>query len=118
MKKLNWIGDSLDNLRQFPVEVSRTIGFALHLVQQGEMPTNAKPLKQLGGVYEIVQPYNTNTYRAVYIAKLEHAVYVLHCFQKKSKTGKSTPPKDIKLIEQRLKLAKAHDARQEDQDND
>ena len=62
----------------------------------------------LGEVHEIVQPYNTDTYRAV---------YVLHCFQKKSKSGKSTPPKDINLIEQRLKLAKVHDAGQEDQDN-
>ncbi len=43
MKKLNWIGVSLDTLRQFPVEVSCPIGIALHLVQNGEMPTNAKP---------------------------------------------------------------------------
>lgn len=61
-------------------------------------------------MFEIVQQYDTDTYRAVYIAKLRNAVYVLHCFQKKSKKGKATPPKDIKLIERRLKLAKDHDA--------
>lgn len=99
----------MDNLKRFPPEVSRPIGFALHLAQEGEAPGNAKPLKGLGGVYEIVQQYDTDTYRAVYIAKLKNAVYVLHCFQKKSKTGKATPPKDIKLIEHRLKLAKDHD---------
>ena len=113
MKKLEWVGDSLDRLKLFPSEVSRFIGFALHQVQEGEKPHNAKPLKGLGGVYEIIQPFETDTYRAVYIAKLKNSVYVLHCFQKKSKKGKSTPQTEINLIEQRLKVAKAHDSEKE-----
>ena len=108
MKKLEWVGDSLENLRHFPAEVSRPIGFALHTAQEGETPPNTKPLKGVDGVYEIVQQYNTDTYRAVYIAKLKNAIYVLHCFQKKSKKGKATPLKDMKLIRRRLKEAQSH----------
>ena len=112
MKKLHWVGDSLEQLREFPQEVSRLIGFSLYLVQEGETPGNAKPLKGLGGVYELVQPYDTNTFRAVYVAKFRNAVYVLHCFQKKSKRGAATPPKDIELIKQRLKQARQHAAQE------
>ena len=114
MKRLEWVGDSLNKLKRFPNEILRPIGFALYQVQGGETPNNAKPLKGLDGVYEIVQSYDTDTYRAVYIAKLKHAIYVLHCFQKKSKKGMATPPKDIQLIERRLKQAKAHDAAREE----
>lgn len=97
--------DSLDHLREFPAGASQPIGYALYSVQCGEVPLGAKPLKGMGGVYEIVQTHDKDTYRAVYIAKLKNAVYVLHCFQKKSKTGKKTPPKDMNLIRQRLKDA-------------
>jgi len=55
---------------------------------------------------EIISDHNKNTYRAVYIAKLGDDIYVLHSFQKKSKTGIKTPKQDIDLIKQRLALAK------------
>jgi len=111
MKTLEWMGDSLDNLKGFPPGAARPIGYALYSVQCGEVPLNAKPLKGKGtsGVFEIVQPFDKETYRAVYIAKLKNAVYVLHCFQKKSKSGKKTPPRDTNLIKQRLKEARQRD---------
>lgn len=109
MKALEWMGDSLDTLKGFPHEVTQPIGFALYSVQCGEVPLNAKPLKGTGGVFEIVQSFDKETYRAVYIAKLKNAVYVLHCFQKKSKSGKKTPPRDTNLIKQRLKEARQRD---------
>ncbi len=99
----------MDNLREFPPEVSQPIGFALHAAQCGESPHNSKPLKGTGGAFEIIESHDKETYRAVYIAKLKNAVYVLHCFQKKSKTGKKTPPKDMNLIKQRLKEAREID---------
>lgn len=70
------------------------------------MPPSAKPLKgNLSGVYELRERHEGNAYRAVYIAKLGEKIYVLHCFQKKSKRGIATPPMEMDLILQRLKLA-------------
>ena len=109
MKALEWMGDSLDILKGFPPEVTQPIGYAQYSVQCGEVPLNAKPLRKTGGIYEIVQSFDKETYRAVYIAKLKNAVYVLHCFQKKSKSGKKTPQKDTNLIKQRLKEARQRD---------
>ena len=68
-----------------------------------------KALKGFGGahVLEVVESFEGNAYRAVYTVKFESYVYVLHCFQKKSKRGMRTPMLDVKLIESRLKLAEA-----------
>lgn len=106
-KPLDWIGSSLEDLKAFPDAVMQTFGFELHQVQHGEMPRTAKAMKgkDLNGVYELKDNHEGNTYRAVYIAKLKDKIYVLHCFQKKSKSGIATPPKDIELIKKRLKLA-------------
>ncbi len=70
----------------------------------------AKPLKGLGGagVLEVVENDTGGTYRAVYTVCFEEAMYVLHCFQKKSKRGIATPKPDIDLIHERLKIAEAH----------
>ncbi len=111
-KQLDWIGDSLERLREFPEDVKDDIGFALREVQQGKKPASAKPLKGFkgAGVLEIIEDYRTDTYQAVYTVKFAEVVYVLHCFQKKSKNGSGTPKQDIELIERRLKAAKADHA--------
>jgi phage-related protein len=107
LKPVYWIGSSKDELCQFPSEVTREMGYALHFAQKGEKHPAAKPLKGFGGagVLEIIEDFNTDTYRAVYTVKFAEAVYVLHAFQKKSKKGIQTSPGTIKLIRQRLKLA-------------
>lgn len=106
IKKLKWVGSSLEDLKEFPEDVIDVIGYALHEVQEGLKPRNAKQLSNIGlGVMEIVSDFDTNTYRAVYAVKLVDAIYVLHCFQKKSKHGISTPKKEIDLIKQRLREA-------------
>lgn len=75
-------------------------------VEEGLTPGDAKALTGVGGgVMEIVEDFDRNTYRAVYTAKLRDAVYVLHVFQKKSKSGIATPKPDIALIKQRLRIA-------------
>lgn len=104
---LKWIGSSRKDIGKFPDEVKKAVGFALHIAQTGEKPANAKPLKDFGGasVLEIVDNFDTDTYRAVYTVKFDERVYVLHCFQKKSKSGIKTPQKDIDLIKSRLKKA-------------
>src|SRR5271170_248210 len=115
MKDLHWIGSSLKDLKDFPEDVRDTFGYELYQVQLGRMPTSAKPLKggQLSGVYELREDHKGDTYRTVYIAKLEDAVYVLHCFQKKAKSGIATPQKDIDLIVKRLKWAKEDNERKD-----
>jgi phage-related protein len=107
LKELEFVGRSLDDLREFPDEVTHDIGYILFKVQQGLRPPEAKPLKGFGGagVLEIVENYIGDTYRAVYTVKFSKIIYVLHCFQKKSKSGIKTPQHEIDLIKQRLKLA-------------
>ena len=93
-----------------PDDVIDVFGFALHLAQAGKKHDQAKPLKGFGGagVLEVVEDHLGDTYRAVYTVKIAEAVYVLHCFQKKSKQGIETPRHDLDLIRERLKAAQAH----------
>jgi phage-related protein len=102
LKKLVWHRSSYRDLKEFPAEVQDHIGFALHLAQDGKKHADAKPLKAMP-VMEIISRFDTNTYRAVYCAKLEDKIVVLHCFQKKSKHGIATPKNAMDLIRQRLK---------------
>jgi len=107
MKDLFWIGSSLDDLRALPAEVRTVVGYALYLAQCGSKHPSAKPLKGFGGagVLEMVEDHDGNAYRAVYTVKLADAVYVLHVFQKKSKTGIKTPKADLERIKERMKQA-------------
>lgn len=110
LKPLYWMGSTLKDLCDSPEAVKDGIGYALELVQKGEKPANAKPLKGFGGasVLEIVEDFDKDTWRAVYTVAVAERVYVLHFFQKKSKRGIATPKKDIELIKRRLRDAKEH----------
>jgi phage-related protein len=107
VKPLNFVGSSRENLREFPDEVKEDIGYALFEVQRGGKPVSAKPLKGFGGagVLEILEDFRGGTYRAVYTVRFSEVIYVLHCFQKKSKQGIKTPKQDLDLIRRRLKSA-------------
>ena len=91
-------------------EVQDTFGYALHLAQMGGKHMQTKPLKGFGsaGVLEVVEGEAGSTYRAVYTVKIAGAVYVLHCFQKKSRSGIATPKPDMDLVRERLKAVLAH----------
>ncbi|MDP2940248.1 MAG: type II toxin-antitoxin system RelE/ParE family toxin [Candidatus Omnitrophota bacterium] len=106
-KGIGWIGSSKKDLKGFPEEVKQDIGYALYEVQRGRKPQAAKPLKGFGGagILEIVENFTGGTYRAVYTVRFQKLIYVLHCFQKKSKHGIKTSQQDIDLIKQRMKLA-------------
>lgn len=93
-----------------PPDVVDVFGYALHLAQQGGKHAQAKPLKGFGsaGVLEVVEDDDGNTYRAVYTVRFSSAIYVLHCFQKKSHKGIATPKRDWDLVHDRLKLAQQH----------
>jgi phage-related protein len=111
-KPLFWVASSRRDLKAFPLEVRRTMGFALWQAQAGDKHVDAKPLKGFGGagVLEVVEDHDGNTYRAVYTVKLAGAVYVLHAFQKKSKKGAKTPRAELDRIRKRLKTAEEHHA--------
>ena len=83
------------------------MGFALNQVQEGNEPLAAKALKGFGGrtVLELIDDFDGDTYRAVYTVRFTNAVYVLHCFQKKSTHGIATSKPDLDLIERRLRAA-------------
>jgi phage-related protein len=110
IKPLEWVGSSLEDLKDFPEDVQGEIGYALYLAQIGDKHPDTKPLKGFKGasVLEVVEDFDGDTYRAIYTVKLPKAVYVLHVFQKKSKHGIATPKQDIDLIEARLERAKQH----------
>lgn len=108
-KPLEWVGSSKADLKNFPEEVRDHAGFALYQAQLGLKHRDAKPLKGIGaGVMEIVSRFDRDTYRVVYAIRFEDAVYVLHAFQKKSKTGIMTPKHEIELVKRRLKAAEGH----------
>jgi len=110
VKLLEWVASSKKDLMAMPPEVVDVFGFALHLAQHGGKHPQAKPLKGFGsaGVLEVVEDADGSTYRAVYTVRFGNAVYVLHCFQKKSHRGIETPKQDMDLIRDRLKLAQHH----------
>ena len=105
-KPLEWMVDTLEILKTFPNAVRRDIGYALGFAQEGKKSAAAKPFKcKYSGVFEIVAPFDGNTFRAAYAIKIGLKVYVLHVFQKKSKTGIATPKTEVDLIEKRYKAA-------------
>jgi phage-related protein len=106
------MAETIEELRAMPIQVRRGIGYALDWAQRGGMSPHAKPLKgmDLRGVVEVVEDHGGDTYRAAYTAKLAHAVYVLHVFQKKATHGTATPRRHLDLIRRRLQAARRVDA--------
>jgi phage-related protein len=107
LKPVIWVGSSRRDLREFPEPVQDRMGYALYVAQRGGKHRDAKALTGFGGagVVEIVKDFRGDTFRAVYTLRYAGAVYVLHAFQKKSKTGRATPHRDMELIRQRLREA-------------
>lgn len=110
LKPLEWVGSSKKDLMVMPEGVVDLVGYALHMAQKGLKHGQAKVLKGFGsaGVLEIVDDDDASTYRAVYTVRFQNAVYVLHCFQKKSHKGIATPKHEMDIVTARLKLAREH----------
>ena len=111
-----WISSSLEELKRFPELVQKVMGFALFQAQCGEKHLQARPLKGLGGagVLEIIEDFDGNAFRTVYTVRFADAVYVLHAFQKRSKTGIKTPKREMDVARARLRIAR--DLRQAEAD--
>jgi phage-related protein len=107
LKPVKWVGSSLRDLCKFPDSVQDHVGYALYVAQCGGKHRDAKTLSGFGGagVVEVVTDFRGDTFRAVYTVRYAGAVYVLHAFQKKSKSGSETPNREIELIRRRLREA-------------
>jgi len=103
----DWVGSSRKDLREFPELVQDHMGYALYVAQRGGKHRDAKALKGFGGagVVEIIEDYRAETFRAIYTLRSASAVYVLHAFQKKSKTGRETSRRGLEMIKRRLREA-------------
>lgn len=100
-----WEGDAREILRAFPEEVTQNLGFELWQLQQGERPRNCRPLPSIGqGVFELRDQDERAWYRVVYLSRIEDVIYVLHCFEKKSR---AMPRKDFEKAKRRLKAVNA-----------
>lgn len=106
-KPLVWIGSSKKDLMALPARVRKFFGHVLDSAQRGDKHDKAKALKGFSGagVLEIVEDDSVGSYRAVYTVRFPEAVFVLHCFQKKSKSGIATPKVEMDIIHARLKVA-------------
>ena len=100
MKELEFVGSSLNDLKNFPLDARREVGYELDAVQRGLMPSDFKPMPTVGaGAYE-VRINVKGAWRVIYVAKFEDKVYVLHAFQKKTQ---ATRQEDIDLAARRYK---------------
>ena len=102
MKEARFVGTAREDLAAFPESARRRAGYELFMVQVGREPADFKSLAAVGpGAYEIRVRDEAGVFRVVYVAKFEHAVYVLHAFQKKTR---KTSRADIELAARRYKF--------------
>ena len=100
-----WEGDSRDVLQSFPDGVRENLGFQLWQLQQGGRPADYRPLPSIGsGVFELRDQDERAWYRVIYLSRINNVIYVLHCFEKKSR---EMPRRDFDTAKRRLKALKA-----------
>ncbi len=100
MKPLNFIGSSLDDLRNFPEEARKAAGFELYAIQRGLEPSYWRPMPSIGRGVKEIRIHILGEWRVIYVAKFEDAVHVLHSFQKKTR---KTNQHDIEIARKRFK---------------
>lgn len=100
-KEIRWVGSAYDDLLAFPREARKEAGFQLGRVQAGLEPIDWKPFDEVGsGTREIRITEASGVFRVMYVAKFEEAIYVLHCFQKKTQR---TSKQDLAVAETRYR---------------
>lgn len=102
-REIDWRGSTYKDLCGMPERVRRTFGYALGLAQNNLPYEDSKTLAGFSpALVEILEDDDGDTYRAVYTARFERVIYVLHCFKKKSTSGRNLPKRDRETIEARL----------------
>lgn len=106
-RPISWVKAALKAFESFPTEVQDEVLAALTIAADGGYPSNVKPMKGLGtGIYEVALRHRTDAYRAIYTIQFEESLWVIHAFQKKSKSGIKTPKQEIDLIVERVRRLK------------
>lgn len=106
-RPISWVKAARKDFEDFPKDTQDEVLAALTVAADGGFPANVKPLRGLGsGVYEVALRHRTDAYRTVYTVQFEDALWVVHAFQKKSKSGIKTPKQEIDLILDRIKRLK------------
>lgn len=106
-RPVSWIKAARKDFDDFPQGAQLEMARALTILAEGQMPDIAKPLTGFGsGVMELALKHRGDAYRVVYALQIGDDIWVLHAFQKKSKTGIKTPKAEIDLIHERLKRLK------------
>lgn len=105
LARVAWEGDAREVLQSFPEDVKQNLGFQLWQLQQGERPSDYRPLPSVGaGVFELRDQDERSWYRVIYLSRVHDVIYVLHCFEKKSR---EMPRRDFEKARHRLKAVKA-----------
>src|SRR4051812_21864187 len=103
-RPISWVKAALKDFQKFPEGAQLDMARALTIVAEGGFPDIAKPLKGFGpGILELALKYRTDAYRVIYAVQIDDDIWILHAFQKKSKSGIKTPKAEIDLIAERLK---------------
>jgi phage-related protein len=106
-RTISWLKGAERGFKAFPAAAQEELSFALVSVARGRHPDIARPLKGFGsGVFELALPYRGDAFRVVCAVQLAETIWVIHAFQKKSKTGIRTPQPEIEVIRERLKRLK------------
>ena len=106
-RPIGWIKAARKDFEKFPKAARDRMSTALTIAAEGQKADIAKPFKGLGsGVMEIALRHQTNAYRAVYVIETAGSLWVVHAFQKKSKTGIKTPKAEVDLIRERIRHLK------------
>jgi phage-related protein len=106
-RPISWIKAARRDFENFPEEVQGDMLNALTIAAEGSKSDKAKPFKGVeGGVFEIALEHRGEAFRTIYAVKIGTDVWVIHAFQKKSKTGIKTPQMEINIIRERLKRLK------------
>src|SRR5271165_4226968 len=105
-RPVSWLKAALKEFEKFPEGARYICLAALTIAAEGGKADVAKPMRSLGGVFEIALPFRGDAFRVVYAVQLSDEIWVLHAFQKKSTQGIKTPQHEIELIKDRLKRLK------------
>ncbi len=105
MKRVAWLGSSLETVRSWTAEAQRDTGYQLFKIQSGMEPSDWKPMPSVGRGVQEIRIHCDNEYRVIYLATLAEAVYVLHAFEKKTR---KTPQAAIEAAHRRLQLLLSH----------
>ncbi len=106
-RQISWVKAARKDFEEFPDDVQSDMRDAPTLAAEGEMSGKAKPFKGVdGGVFEIALRHRGDAFRAIYAVKIDADIWVIHAFQKKSKSGVKTPQREVDVIHERLKRLK------------